>query len=154
MNIKDEFLREVFENYFQKSLGELLPSVLKESIGKFVITQEFPALGNRLLCLRDVSQILPDRRLGVTNVCALCRLEAQPIFFSGPCIVPTVSIQAAELRRSRWIIGIFRVTEDLTYLSLSDTTIARLLELFVNLLVFLIVGALQGVDVDSTAAAL
>lgn len=44
MNIKDEFLREVFENYFQKSLGELLPSVLKESIRKSVITQEFISL--------------------------------------------------------------------------------------------------------------
>jgi redox-regulated HSP33 family molecular chaperone len=44
MNIKDEFLKEVFENYFQKSLGDLLPTVLTEAIRKSVVRQEFISL--------------------------------------------------------------------------------------------------------------
>ena len=48
MNIKDEFLKAIFENYFQKSLGELLPTVLKESIKKSVITQEFISLNRAI----------------------------------------------------------------------------------------------------------
>lgn len=48
MNIKDEFLREVFENYFQKSLGELLPTILAESIKKSVVRQEFISLNKAI----------------------------------------------------------------------------------------------------------
>lgn len=44
MNIRDEILRELIENYFQKSLSEILPTVLKESIKKSVMTQEFISL--------------------------------------------------------------------------------------------------------------
>jgi ACT domain-containing protein len=44
MNIKDEFFREVFENYFQKSLGELLPTILADLIKKSVVKQEFISL--------------------------------------------------------------------------------------------------------------
>ena len=39
---------EMFENYFRKSLGELLPSVLKESIIKSVISQEFISLNRAI----------------------------------------------------------------------------------------------------------
>lgn len=48
MNIKDEFLREIFENYFHKSLGELLPSVLTEAIKKSVVRQEFISLNKAI----------------------------------------------------------------------------------------------------------
>jgi ACT domain-containing protein len=48
MNIKDEFLKEVFENYFQKSLGELLPTILTESIKKSVVRQEFISLNKAI----------------------------------------------------------------------------------------------------------
>ena len=44
MNVKDEFLKELLANYFQKSLSELLPTVLKASIEKSVVTQEFISL--------------------------------------------------------------------------------------------------------------
>jgi ACT domain-containing protein len=44
MNIKDEFFREVFENYFEKSLGELLPTILADLIKKSVVKQEFISL--------------------------------------------------------------------------------------------------------------
>ena len=48
MNIKDEFLKQLFENYFQKSLGELLPTILKESIKKTVVRQEFISLNKAI----------------------------------------------------------------------------------------------------------
>lgn len=48
MNIRDEFLREVFENYFQKSLGEVLPAILAESIKKSVVRQEFISLNKAI----------------------------------------------------------------------------------------------------------
>lgn len=48
MNIKDEFLREVFEKYFQKSLGELLPTILRDSIKKSVVRQEFISLNKAI----------------------------------------------------------------------------------------------------------
>lgn len=48
MNIKDEFLKEVFESYFQKAFGELLPALLSESIKKTVITQEFISLNKAI----------------------------------------------------------------------------------------------------------
>lgn len=41
MNAKDEFLKEIFEGFFRKSLTDLLPTVLKESIKKSVVSQEF-----------------------------------------------------------------------------------------------------------------
>ena len=48
MNFKDEFLKEVFENYFQRSIGELLPKMLSESLQKSVITQEFISLNSAI----------------------------------------------------------------------------------------------------------
>lgn len=48
MNIKDEFLKELFENYFQKSLGELLPTLLAESIRKSMVRQEFISLNKAI----------------------------------------------------------------------------------------------------------
>ena len=55
MNLKDEFLKEVFESYFQKALGELLPALLSESIKKTVITQEFISL-NKAIKKYDLSR--------------------------------------------------------------------------------------------------
>lgn len=48
MNIKDEFLKEVFGNYFQEALAMLLPTVLTESIKKVLITQEFISLNKAM----------------------------------------------------------------------------------------------------------
>lgn len=48
MNSKDEFLKEIFESYFQKSLMELLPSVVQESINKSKIRQEFISLNRAI----------------------------------------------------------------------------------------------------------
>jgi ACT domain-containing protein len=55
MNFKDEFLKEIFESYFQKSLRELLPAVLTESMKKSVVTQEFISL-NRAVKKYDLSR--------------------------------------------------------------------------------------------------
>jgi ACT domain-containing protein len=48
MNFKDEFIKELMENYFQKSLMELLPNVVQESLNKSVIKQEFISLNQAI----------------------------------------------------------------------------------------------------------
>jgi hypothetical protein len=48
MNLKDESLKEISENYFQKSLMELLPSVVQDSIKKSRIRQEFISLNRTI----------------------------------------------------------------------------------------------------------
>lgn len=55
MNIKNEFLKEVFENYFRNALRELLPTVLTKSMKNSVVRQEFISL-NKAIKKYDLSR--------------------------------------------------------------------------------------------------